>query len=115
MRRMKNELTGSIDGTDRVSVSIKARFTLGNMADQLTAYGYTMHDFATHTHEDGYAPDVKVIRAVLTSRQAVIKAVQDCIYSDGVERAGYIIGDEGLDDVREAILAHLRTLWPGEG
>ena len=114
MRGKKNELTPSIDGTDRLTVNIKVRMSLDDMAHYLTAYGYMIHDFATHTYEDGYVADMGVIRAVLTSRQAAVKVAQDCIWSNGVERAGYVIGDENLHEVRDAVLAHLRTLWPGE-
>ena len=114
MRRKRNELTKSIDGVDRMSIRVGGRLTLSQIADQLTTYGYMMHDFATYSAEHGYTPDPKIIRAVLSSRQAVIKTLQDCIWHDGVERAGYVIGAEGLEDTREEVLAHLRTLWPGE-
>ncbi len=112
MPRKRNEFTRSIDGVGRVTVSVSGRLTLMEVADQIAAHGY-MNDLATYSAEEGFKPDVKMIRAVFTSRQAVMKMLQDCLWSYGSERAGCVIGDENLEGVREAVLTHLRTLWVG--
>jgi len=112
------EFTKSVDGRYRMSVKVKHRLSLDDLANVVIAA--CASDFATEEGarddpELGYclAPDIPVIVGALSSRRAAMKIVRDELRTGGEERASYYVGDNGLPDVKDAVLARLRRLWEG--
>jgi hypothetical protein len=111
-RREQYALTNSKDQIKRVSAVIPMRLTLNDIAVYITSREYDkLHDEAVFSEEDRYVADLNKVKKTIPSRRKAIEMATNVIIQDGEESPHYRVGDNNLDEVRQAVLAHLEVLW----
>lgn len=103
------KFTDSVDNRLRTTISLKIRVSLEDIATFVTV----QESFDLWTYGEG---EKKVIHEpglieVTKSKGRVMKIVMDCIRNRGTEAPHYNITDDGLDDVRDAVLERIKELW----
>lgn len=90
--------TRSHDGRDRLEFTIRVRASLDDIATWMVAHNHGM-------------PDLNE----LTTRMDVILEARRILELQGSANPPYIVGDDALEEVRDALTTHLERVWAGYG
>lgn len=103
MPRDRFELTRSHDGLRRLNLRLRERLTLDDLALFVTA--------ELHESRSGVQWTLEDVRAILPSKTAAYRFVQDQIRDCGTYRASYTVGDNDLNEAAKLVRDRLRELW----
>ena len=98
-------MTKSIDGEMRFDMVIEHRLSLADLSIYITSkLGHDMRSYKGEIYGGA-------IREAVKSKKMAVNLAKQELLNRGQEIPFYVVGDDDLDDVREAVEARLKELW----